>query len=740
MPDAYQYTTPKYLLPQMEGVPATEPAFYRSLFILDRLRPKGAAADRGLTELTAPVDPFDHREDVETEPALGVLTVHRQGWVQKGIALGNLTQSICLAPGEVTQVAVIDWRRTTTGTSQETSEQAEAVTSDIAQQRAVNEVQRAVAEEAQAGGSSISATSATLQAGLAVSALFASGSISSAVTTSSALTAQFSTGSRNLAAQSTNALSQQTAERSSALRSRRTSIVREVSEKEAETLSTRVLANYNRRHTLNVEYFEVLQLYEIETRLSGWERCLFVPLKPLDFTRADTIAEHKPALSAILADLGRPDLVDRLSDEYDAAARKEQVEAEITRIETDTAEVERRGLLLGAISRVLAAAAAFPALKATAPAGAQAMANMYAADVAAFPGVFTGNLDTEEAATLQVRLAQEARLHNETRARLGDGPGRLARLREERVTLDIALGKLLSTERLFLSQQLWLRMDPYRIYRMLAAYQIGGQPLAILVDPHPVGLFGNYLAFRWGFERSAAGSKLRDEFEKAYLKLDDSTAVTDTIALPTSGVFAEAVLGRGEAAEIKDDTRLWRWKEEAEVPILPPRIAEIASRDRAKPVDLRAADLAAPLAALRATDPASLSYLAGILQQAGNGGMFRNMGGLSEAVGLAEKLGALSSSGASDAGKRAQQIQAKLLDTFVDVLNSDVGKAAVSEFMLPGSGAAVLAAENHSPARKRGGDDDDDDDDDELPEAITDDAALARDFGVDPPARDPAPR
>ena len=28
MPESYKYTTPKYLLPEMEGVPATEPAFY----------------------------------------------------------------------------------------------------------------------------------------------------------------------------------------------------------------------------------------------------------------------------------------------------------------------------------------------------------------------------------------------------------------------------------------------------------------------------------------------------------------------------------------------------------------------------------------------------------------------------------------------------------------------------------------------------------------------------------------
>jgi hypothetical protein len=236
-------------------------------------------------------------------------------------------------------------------------------------------------------------------------------------------------------------------------------------------------------------------------------------------------------------------------------------------------------------------------------------------------------------------------------------------------------------------------MDAYKIYRMLAAYKIQGKPLSMLVDPHPVGLFGNYLAFRWGFERSEDGKKERTDFEKKYLKQDNAAPpVKAEIALPTSGVFAEAVLGRGEAAEIKDDTRLWRWKEEAEVPILPPRIAEITSRDRAKPMDLRPTDFAASLAALRATDPANLSYISEAMRQISNGGMFRNMGGPSEAVGLAEKLASLSGSGASEAGKRAQEIHSKLLDTFVDVLNSDVGKAAVSEFMLPGSGAAFLSA------------------------------------------------
>jgi hypothetical protein len=72
------------------------------------------------------------------------------------------------------------------------------------------------------------------------------------------------------------------------------------------------------------------------------------------------------------------------------------------------------------------------------------------------------------------------------------------------------------------------------------------------------------------------------------------------------------------------------------------------------------------------------------------------MGGLTQALTLAAKLGELSQGSAKDAAEQARKIQEKILDTFKDVLNSDVGKAAVAEYMAPGAGSAML--------RKGGGD------------------------------------
>ena len=179
-----------------------------------------------------------------------------------------------------------------------------------------------------------------------------------------------------------------------------------------------------------------------------------------------------------------------------------------------------------------------------------------------------------------------------------------------------------------------------------------------LIDPHPVGVFGNYLAFRWGFGRDDASKAAHDTFEKTYLKQDDTSSVESTVALPTSGVFAEAVLGRGEAAEEIDQNRYGKWTEN-QPPILPPDIDKLTSRDRARTMDLSTGDFAAALAQLRATALADSSHIKDIVGGVTKGDMFRDMGGLEKALVLAEKVAGMSEKGATHAGDRSAEMQAK---------------------------------------------------------------------------------
>ena len=501
-------TTPKYLLPEMEGTPVSEPAFYRSLFIVDTLKKGTPAANDGKPPAEAagaePVDPFDETKigsETQRELAVGILAVHKQGWVQSGLALGNLLQSVCLAPGEVTRIAVTDWRRKTSAKSTEETQQSESVSSQIDQSRAVNEVQRAVASEAQSGSSSTVAGAASTQGGFAMSSLFASGSVSAAASTSTALTAQFSAGNRNVAASSTNAMAQKTAEKSQALRSRRQSVVREVSEQESEQLSSRVLANYNRRHSLNVEYFEVLQMYKIKTELAAWERCLFVPFKPIDFSDAKTLQAHKAQLFEIFRSWGAVDLATRLasaeSDQKTIETMKMAIDQKITEVVTAFNTWARYRPLWD--SRV--AGGTMP--------GQDDLIKRWEAEYTAiqkkYPDILT---PIEGLAALPPGTNWVSPL--------------IEKLSLERAQLHLPLSDILNTHRIFLSQQIWVRMDPYRIYRALQRYQFDGKPLSSLVEPRPVGVFGNYVAFRRGFAEAQENES--KEFEDKYLKKDRSVA------------------------------------------------------------------------------------------------------------------------------------------------------------------------------------------------------------------------
>ena len=705
--------TPSYLRPKMpkmgdddkneENYSVREPAIYRSLFILDTL----IEPETRPSPLKGPLDPFYDEgakapasnaapptggeaaklplavpQDADLKPAVGVLTVHEQTWEQKGLALGNLLQSVCLAPGEVTQVAVTRWERKTTGTGTELTEQAESVSSQMEQNRAVNEVQRAVAQETQWGSSSTAAASTSSRAGVSYGFFGLGASASSATTTSSVLTAQFSAGNRNVAAESTNAISQRTAEHSQALRSRRQSVVREVSEQESESLTTRVLANYNRRHTLNILFFEVLQLYQVCTALKDWERCLFVPMLPVTFTE-DTLKKHRVQLLAILSDLGAKDMIDRLGQEQDNAAKAvAEYDSQIKELETP---LQLARDYARCFSNLQYWEAEWPHLQSDYKGNPKMLRHKKVAETQLKVNKeILSNTETQWAG-LKLKSATLPPLSESTEGILAK---MMDDLRLKRAGVRIPIAELMNQHRLFLSQQLWLRMSPYRIFRILQQYEIGGQPLAKLVDPQPVGVFGNYLAFRWGFKDEEELKKFNEQhhFPLEKPKPERSTVV----GLPTSGVFAEGVLGKGLAAE-RVDASFGKWADkDNRIPILPPKIAGLQSRERHHDLDLGAQDFAASLAALRAEKLDDISHIDKLVTAVGKGDMFRDMGGLQQALILAGKLGKLSAAGAKEAAEEAGKLQAKILDTFKDVLNSDIGKAAVAEAMVPGSGAAML--------------------------------------------------
>ena len=98
------------------------------------------------------------------------------------------------------------------------------------------------------------------------------------------MSASSSFGARDLAASYAQDINDRSQQNASSVRNRRASIVREVSQSEHEQISTRVLTNYNHMHALSIQYYEIVQAFRTTTQLERAERCLFVPVKLVDFT------------------------------------------------------------------------------------------------------------------------------------------------------------------------------------------------------------------------------------------------------------------------------------------------------------------------------------------------------------------------------------------------------------------------------------------------------------------------
>ena len=298
---------PADLLPST-GTHPTERVFYRRLLI-----------DTSPSD-TAGLAPIESAAAIDVVPGLmdprgfdrlatGALLTFSQSWFSQGLTLGQLLHSTCLAPGESTRMAVVDWNRRTRAATTEDIAETEELSNVQTHNRALSEVTTATAREVQQGQSQIRAASTTSEAGLGLGLDIGplGLSASSATTTTAVMTSTSSFGVRDVAAEFAQDINDRTQQHASAARNRRASIVREVSQEEHETISTRVVTNYNHMHALTVQYYEVVQAFRVTTEIARVERCLFVPFKLFDFSRPGVIEQWRDQLAraALTASIAR---------------------------------------------------------------------------------------------------------------------------------------------------------------------------------------------------------------------------------------------------------------------------------------------------------------------------------------------------------------------------------------------------------------------------------------------------
>lgn len=658
------------LLPNPE-LPLGETAVYTTVAITSL--PQVATAPQ---EIVQPVDVLSAGTQPADGPAEGVLLTHEQAWRSKGVTLGKLLHSMSLAPGEVTQVAVSGWHRTTQGESAAETNERERAAQSAGRQREIHDVTKAVAHETTFGSSSSTTSSSEQDVGVGGILGFLAGA-GGARSTNTAFSSSvgFNTGSRSLSADSNQAVHQQTQQQASNARSRRAAVVQEVSESETEQFKTRVVANYNHTHTLNMMYYEVLQVYELATRVVDAQRCIFLPMTVMPFTQPTIVDFSRPLARATRA-MGRVSLAEAIEqidhDEQKKLGRINRLLGLIARLENGSITRSETGAITGSEIGVNGWKQARSERQAKLGEFEAAMREEIAAHqqrMEAFEREQRERLNRQPNDLHPLERMEQERVANETRESLFNerqaldrtlGFGRqeqaeaiadisaaIASLESQIADLRIELNNAqdaiihvpddvthqLNSQQLLFNQALWAQLEPTQVAAMLAGKQHDGLSLAATVDPNPIAVEGHFVGFRWNFPAQRAAQAAA--FRAQHLHDDDAVIERrDTVVIPTGGVFAEAVPGRANSAEKLDLSRFWKWDEDT-IPILPTAIAKLHQQRHAQRAEVRPGGLDAATVKLQALPiaPAAPAHqLASILGTS----VFRDMSGSELIPGLLE--------------------------------------------------------------------------------------------------------
>jgi competence ComEA-like helix-hairpin-helix protein len=182
---------------------------------------------------------------------------------------------------------------------------------------------------------------------------------------------------------------------------------------------------------------------------------------------------------------------------------------------------------------------------------------------------------------------------------------------------------------------IWSRMSDDRRYMLLDGFEApnaGGRSVASVVENELIGIVGNcmVLPVARGFHLDPTFNQDDENPVDLLEHYEPNTPIDPTrVAIPTRGVYAEAVMGACNSCETIDETRYWRWSEEP-IPDSPASILPVSTETRrAEPADVTPTELPPPIIAMQsapaAPDPTGLAAALGLLGQAG---VFKDITGL----------------------------------------------------------------------------------------------------------------
>lgn len=731
---------PSDLVPGTGQYP-TERVHY-NVIVLDRIIRKGSGQLlRPLEESFSPLDVSQQSETGFKYPAVGALLKYSQSWYTQGLTLGHLLHSVALAPGETTRIAIVDWSRQDQANVTEDIGETETLSAYLGRNRSISEVTHAVATEAQQGFSFSTTSTDTWSGGIGSGAagqmgkypIFFTAGWSAGGSRGRSTSTSFATssGRRELNAEMTQNISDTTQQAANSVRNRRASVVREVSQSESETLSTRAVTNFNHMHALTIQYYEVVQIYKTVIEIAEDPiRCFFLPMKPLDFGNPNVVKRYAPVLAsaaltpevygALLGYKAKPSGVivriisrdDRSTSSNSTIPVDNQKWLEDARRDSGLPLADSSPELwqLPAGTRITGWKIKVVASTLIEPLTAITLIRQNSADQVGHPvgreGQFgagwffknreySGNTGTTSLADfkaiqakigvgydedpnsrtsygtveLQLEYFGRAFVYRQHFALPNDGSVyTLFTCEPQTEEINTSLvPQHLQEHALYYSQAIWRSLSGPELVAHLEGYSFQGEPVTDVIDANPIATVGNYLIFR--FYREDDRWKQFLQKHKLTPELRKKSRREDIVPLPSGGVFAEAVLGRFNSAEKLDITRFWNWQD-SPIPITAPEIAPLQAGSRAQQIDVEPGQLGQPIINLvNAPAMPDPTGMTAAINAISNGAMFRDMSHAAETVAAAS--GALAAGFA--AGGQSQEMAARQAEAAAALAAKGIG-------------------------------------------------------------------
>ena len=636
----------------------------------------------------------------------GLLERYRQTWTHLGHSLGEIVYSLALAPGESTQLAVIEWSREDLGRRDDSITSSERLEHEQRTDRGIEETTKAALREDQGGGSFQAGAAASIP----IKAVQLNVGVGGGVT--------HSWGKRDLSGKATQDLHQRVMQESQLQRQQNSTVIVQGRAREDNRLAVRAVANHNHCHALTIQYFEVLRHLALTTRFVERESAVLVPHAVLDFDLTAVLRWRHllgpAALDAAVANSFAALERSVTGRQAPQASKGEKPPAAGTGSGTPAGGIGKLKSLRISISssptqsRLIESSRGGIGIEWEGLNGGFRFLKVHKAGMATaaltFPvstPAFTLDADLAEAGVVDVSPSELKSIriawNNDDRKDWGawavqrirvegnDGISFQTLLDKQELvyfeagpqgamhkditfgaapvktdptvrpgveTIDdkIAIENLIthiSGNAVHYSRAVWLGLDD-GARRMLIAKQFG-QSVASSIDGLPLAISGNHVAFRWRGKMEQWFTNMIDRFNTEPLSPE-----TSIVFLPTRGLFAEAMLGHCNACEKRDVTRMWDWTEATVEPL--PTLTGLSPGQKGSTVIPDAPQLPSSVLNIQAApampDPSGLAAaLSGITQ----GGIFRDMSGLAEVTSL---LTTLSNNASLDQATRQKAAEA----------------------------------------------------------------------------------